>query len=83
MENENPYALTYDEMAPDKQVRTDLWGAMAMPDLVLQRDLLISRMEKTSRMFSNTMSPSIVSMYSAMQMALNDINGLIDKQAKK
>lgn len=83
MENENPYASAYDDTSPDKQVRTDLWGTMALPDLVTQRDLLVNRMEKTSRMFSSMMSPSVISMYSAMQMALNDINGLIDKQAKK
>ena len=83
MENDNPYAVSYDDASPDKQIRTDLWPTMGMTELVIQRDLLLTRMEKASRMFSHNTSPSVINIYSAMQVALRDINGLIDHQTKK
>lgn len=83
MENDNPYAVSYDDTSPDKQIRTDLWPTMGMPELVVQRDLLLTRMEKASRMFGQHTSPSAINIYSAMQVALRDINGLIDHQTKK
>lgn len=81
MDEYNPYAVSYDDTDPQTQIRTDLWNTMSAPDLVNQRDLLMTRMEKASRMFSHNTSPSVLNLYSAMQKALQDINNLIDNRS--
>ena len=76
--NNDAYSQSYDDNDPQIQVRTDLWHTMNMSDLVHQRDLLMSHMEKASRMIGFNASPAVLGIYSAMQMALQDINHLID-----
>lgn len=83
MTDYNPYAASYDDTDPQYQIRTDLWNTMTAPDLVNQRDILMTRMEKASRMFNHNTSPSILNMYSAMQQALKDINDLIDNRSSQ
>lgn len=72
------YAPKYEDNDPQVQIRTDLWNTMDMHELSHQRDLLMARMDQASRMFSHNTSPSGISMYTAMQRALKDINNLID-----
>lgn len=71
----------YEDTDPNIQVRTDLWGEMAAPQLVHQRELLMTRMDALHKMAGPAGSPSLMAMYNAMQMGLADINQLIDKRS--
>lgn len=80
MEND-AHTSKYEDTDPHVQIRTDLWNTMGTPELSHQRDLLMSRMEQASRMFDHNTSPSLITMYTAMQQALKDINNLIDTKS--
>ena len=75
------YTPKYEDTDPQVQIRTDLWNTMGTPELSHQRDLLMTRMEQASRLFSHNTSPSVINMYTAMQQALKDINNLIDTKS--
>lgn len=83
MTNDNPYAVSYNDTDPQVQVRTDLWPTMGMPELVSQRDILMTRMERVSRMMGAGAAPAVFDIYSAMQIALRDINQLIDTRTSQ
>ena len=80
MEND-AYTPKYEDTDPQVQIRTDLWNTMGTSELSHQRDLLMSRMEQASRMFDHNASPSLITMYTAMQQALKDINNMIDTKS--
>jgi hypothetical protein len=83
MSIDNSVQPTYDENDPQVQVRTDLWHTMQLPDLVHQRELLMERMNKLSLMLGANTNPTILGMFSAMHLGLNDINTLIDSKSNK
>jgi len=80
MEND-AYTPKYEDTDPQVQIRTDLWNTMGPLELSHQRDLLMTRMEQASRLFSHNTSPSVINMYMAMQQALKDINNLTDTKS--
>ena len=71
----------YEDTDPTIQVRTDLWSTMTAPELIHQRELLMSRMDALFRMAGPAGSPSLMAMHNAMQMGLADINQLIDNRS--
>lgn len=81
MEINSVHRTSYDDKDPEIQVRTDLWGQMSAPQLVTQRELLMDRLDSLHKMMSINASPSVLSMYNAMQMGLSDINQLIEHRS--
>lgn len=82
MENApDPHSVRYDDLNPETQVRTDLWGTMQLPQLINQRELLMGRLSTLQKIIGPAVSPTVLNMYNAMQMGLSDINGLIDNRS--
>lgn len=68
----------------EKEIRTDLWNSMALPELYEQQALLTTKLLTVSTMMDGGNAvPSIMSIYSALQMGLDDITKMIDAQAEQ
>lgn len=82
MEIENPSPVP--ENDPSTQVRTDLWGTMNTSQLNRQRELMLDHISKLQSIMGGNANPSILNMYKALQMGLEDLNKIIDdKYAQK
>lgn len=82
MEIEKPSPVP--ENDPSIQVRTDLWSTMNMSQLTNQRELMLDHISNLQTIMGGNANPSILNMYSALQLGLKDLNKLIDdKYAEK
>ena len=61
-------------------IRTDLWHQMTIPELINQQRLLIERSNTISSLVAMSATPSVKAMQFAVEMALNDINELIQSK---
>ncbi len=71
------------EDTEETMIRTDLWNTMDLGQLARQQDLMISKLSTVQQMASGNASPSILAMYSAIQMGMNDLNALIEAKSAK
>jgi hypothetical protein len=68
------------ENDPSVQVRTDLWNTMNSSQLNRQRELLLDKLSKIQSIMIGTATPSILNIYNAIQLGLDDITTLIDRK---
>lgn len=79
MDNNNEYDVTYYTTDPSKQIRTDLWNDMTVAELSNQRMLLVKKLASIMYLASTgNATPSVLSMQSAVQLGIEDIDKLID-----
>ena len=71
------------EDTPDTQVRSDLWNTMSIGELTKQQELLVTKISHVSRMIDHNVSPTILSLYQALQYGLADINKLIESKTSE
>lgn len=71
------------EDTPETMIRTDLWATMSLEQLARQQDLMIDKLSTVQQMASGNASPSVLAMYSAIQMGMTDLNALMESRAKK
>lgn len=64
-------------------IRSDLWTEMTAPQLTEQREIIMDRLGKMVDFLGPDNSMSMTMMYNALQQALTDLNGLIDKKHTK
>jgi hypothetical protein len=76
MENEKQDPVP--ENDPSIQVRTDLWSTMNTGQLNRQRELMLDHLSKLQSIMGGNANPSILNMYSALQLGLKDLNKIID-----
>ena len=76
--------IPVDENDPSIQVRTDLWSTMNTAQLNRQREMLLDKINKVQSIMGASANPSLINLYSALQMGLKDVTRIIDyKQAQK
>lgn len=74
------------ENTPDKEdweenIRTDLWPTMSIQQLNVQRDLVVS---KISLLYTMSIGdPTVRNLLGALQIAIKDLNDLIDNRAEQ
>ena len=68
------------ENDPSVQVRTDLWGSMTMIQLTKQRDMMVNHISRLQSIMGGNANPTILNMYSALQLGLEDLNQIIDNK---
>jgi hypothetical protein len=66
------------ENDPSLQVRTDMWSTMSTSQLTRQRELMLDKLSKLQSMMGGVANPTILNMYSALQMGMQDLNNIID-----
>lgn len=72
------------EDTPETEIRSDLWNTMTTSELAKQHDLMIKRMSAIQQLAGGqSATPSIMAIYSAMQMGFNDLNQLIEQRSAK
>ena len=71
------------EDTKETMIRTDLWNEMTLEQLAAQQDLMISKMSAVQQMVGASATPSILAMYSAMQLGMADLNRLIEARSHK
>ena len=71
------------EDTEETTIRTDLWNEMSLEQLTRQHDLMISKLSTIQQMVGINASPSIIAMYSAMQLGINDLTALIETRTNK
>lgn len=68
----------------EKEIRTDLWNSMTLSELYEQQALLTTKLMTVSNMIDGaSAAPSILSIYSALQMGLDDITKMINTQTEQ
>jgi len=68
---------------PEEAVRSDLWNDMTLSQLSRQQEIVIDKVSKMYQLLGPQAGPSVQSIYAALQMALQDLNRLIDSRTKK
>lgn len=71
------------EDTPETEIRTDRWHEMSLGELSHQQELMVKKMSAILNLMGTNPSPSIASIYSAMQMGFADLNKLIDYKTSK
>lgn len=67
---------------PEKDIRSDLWPTMSLSQLHKQRDLIVEKMSLLRSMMPfGAAPPTVRTLFSALQIALNDVTALIDNRA--
>lgn len=70
------------EYDPQHTIRSDLWSTMDISQLTQQQDLVITKISTMHRMLGPSASPTMYNLYAALQVALQDLNQLIDNRSK-
>jgi hypothetical protein len=71
------------EDTPETMIRTDLWNEMTLEQLARQQDLMVDKISAVQRMAGAAASPTILTMYSALQLGMSDLNKLIEYRSSK
>jgi hypothetical protein len=71
------------EDTKETMLRSDLWNTMSMSDLIQQQDLMIAKISALQQMVGINSSPSLATMYHALEMGFKDLNKLIDSKSAK
>ena len=69
-----------DQEKLETDIRSDLWLTMSVAQLNNQRELILDKITTTLALGSH---PTALSIHAALQMALTDINNLIDSRMTK
>jgi hypothetical protein len=72
-----------DELDIATTIRSDLWNTMTLGQLTQQQELIIGKISLVYQMTGFNANPSINNIYAALQVALTDLNRLIDSRAKR
>lgn len=68
---------------PEEALRSDLWHEMSLSQLARQQEIAIDKVSKMHQILGPQAGPSVQAIYAALQMALKDLNALIDSRTKK
>lgn len=71
------------ETDPALNIRSDLWPSMSLGQLARQQDLVITKISMMHQMMGINASQSLINLYSALQVALNDLTDLINSRSDK
>jgi hypothetical protein len=71
------------ENDPALNIRSDLWLTMGVSQLTRQQELVIDKISKMHTMMGIRASQSLIDIYSALQVALKDLNALIEKRTQR
>lgn len=74
---------TRDEIDAQTNIRSDMWLSMSMSQLARQQEIVIEKISLVHRMLGGGASPSVHNIYGALQVALQDLNKLIDSRTKR
>jgi len=66
------------EDTPETMLRADLWHTMTAGELAKQRDLMTQKITAIMNLMGPQTSPSVLAMYSALQMGMADLNKLLE-----
>jgi hypothetical protein len=69
------------ENDPTLNLRSDLWPTMTLGQLSRQHEIAIDKAALLATMVGSGSSPSIINLYSALQVALKDLSALIDNRS--
>lgn len=72
-----------DEMDAQTNIRSDMWNSMTLSQLATQQELVITKISRLYSMTGFSANPSINNIYAALQVALTDLNQLIDSRTKR
>lgn len=78
----DPHSVSYDDTDPERTIRTDLWPSMTVQQLSRQQELVIDKMSTLSKIMGGA-TPTIHHMYSALEVALQDISNLVEHRSAK
>lgn len=68
---------------PEKELRSDLWPTMSLPQLLQQQEIAITKVSKFATIVGAGAPPSYVAIYNALQEALNVLNNMIDNRSQQ
>lgn len=71
------------ETDPEHNLRSDLWPTMSLSQLARQQEIVIDKVSKLHTLMTIGATPSIQNIYAALQIALKDLNALIDNRAQQ
>jgi len=71
------------EDTPDTMLRSDLWHEMTVDELSKQQDLMIDKINKLQSLVGMNASPSVLAMYSAMQLGFTDLINILNTKTSK
>lgn len=71
------------EDTQETRIRSDLWATMSLGELSHQQELMIEKMTAITALAAAKATPSVMAMYSALQMGFSDLSKLIDERSTK
>ncbi len=71
------------ETDPERNLRSDLWPTMSLSQLARQQEIASDKVSKMHSLMSMGNTQSITNLYAALQIALKELNTLIDNRAEQ
>lgn len=71
------------ENDPQHNLRSDLWPYMDVPQLIRQQEIVTDKLLMVYNLIGNKATPSLQTIYGALQTALNDLSNLINNPPRK
>lgn len=69
------------ETDPSTTLRSDLWPTMTLSQLSRQQELVIDKISRMHILIGASATPALQNLYGALQVALRDLNALIDNRS--